>query len=245
MYPGETLPARCLSPFSTAASRWSVRKRGQAPSPQAVFAGSGVDRATEPVPFSGLALKSNLSAHGSTPMLETDDLNLADYIRNIPDFPKPGILFRDITPLLLEPGGVSPGGRRAGQPVSRREDRRGGGRRGPRLHLRRAPGPGTAAPAWCRSASRASSRSRRSPAPTTWNTAPTRWKSTPTPSSRAPASWWSTTCWPPAARSRPAAAWSRRWAAIVVGCAFVIELAELGGRQRIAQYKTVSLVKYD
>jgi adenine phosphoribosyltransferase len=30
-------------------------------------------------------------------------LNLADYIRDIPDFPKPGILFRDITPLLAAP----------------------------------------------------------------------------------------------------------------------------------------------
>ena len=30
-------------------------------------------------------------------------LNLKDYIRNIPDFPKPGILFRDITPLLSSP----------------------------------------------------------------------------------------------------------------------------------------------
>ena len=30
-------------------------------------------------------------------------INLRDYIREIPDFPKPGILFRDITPLLLSP----------------------------------------------------------------------------------------------------------------------------------------------
>jgi adenine phosphoribosyltransferase len=30
-------------------------------------------------------------------------LQLADYIRSIPDFPKPGILFRDITPLLASP----------------------------------------------------------------------------------------------------------------------------------------------
>jgi adenine phosphoribosyltransferase len=30
-------------------------------------------------------------------------MNLADYIRDIPDFPKPGILFKDITPLLAEP----------------------------------------------------------------------------------------------------------------------------------------------
>lgn len=28
---------------------------------------------------------------------------LRDYIRDIPDFPKPGILFRDITPLLASP----------------------------------------------------------------------------------------------------------------------------------------------
>lgn len=30
-------------------------------------------------------------------------LNLTDYIRDIPDFPKPGILFKDITPLLAHP----------------------------------------------------------------------------------------------------------------------------------------------
>lgn len=31
-------------------------------------------------------------------------MQLTDYIRAIPDFPKPGILFRDITPLLADPG---------------------------------------------------------------------------------------------------------------------------------------------
>jgi adenine phosphoribosyltransferase len=30
-------------------------------------------------------------------------MNLADYIRDIPDFPKLGVLFRDITPLLAHP----------------------------------------------------------------------------------------------------------------------------------------------
>ena len=30
-------------------------------------------------------------------------MNLKEYIRNIPDFPEPGILFRDITPLLGSP----------------------------------------------------------------------------------------------------------------------------------------------
>src|SRR5436190_2771607 len=31
-------------------------------------------------------------------------MDLAKYIRDIPDFPKPGILFKDITPLLADPG---------------------------------------------------------------------------------------------------------------------------------------------
>jgi adenine phosphoribosyltransferase len=31
-------------------------------------------------------------------------MDLAQYIRDIPDFPKPGILFKDITPLLADPG---------------------------------------------------------------------------------------------------------------------------------------------
>jgi adenine phosphoribosyltransferase len=30
-------------------------------------------------------------------------MDLAKYIRDIPDFPKPGILFKDITPLLADP----------------------------------------------------------------------------------------------------------------------------------------------
>jgi len=30
-------------------------------------------------------------------------VNLKDFIRNVPDFPKPGIVFRDITPLLASP----------------------------------------------------------------------------------------------------------------------------------------------
>ena len=34
---------------------------------------------------------------------KTDSLELRDYIRDIPDFPKPGILYRDITPLLATP----------------------------------------------------------------------------------------------------------------------------------------------
>ena len=37
--------------------------------------------------------------HGRTP----PPIDLRDFIRDIPDFPKPGILFKDITPLLSHP----------------------------------------------------------------------------------------------------------------------------------------------
>ncbi len=36
-------------------------------------------------------------------MTEATSIDLRDFIRDIPDFPKPGILFRDITPLLGSP----------------------------------------------------------------------------------------------------------------------------------------------
>ena len=36
-------------------------------------------------------------------MSQPSELKLTDFIRSVPDFPKPGILFRDITPLLAAP----------------------------------------------------------------------------------------------------------------------------------------------
>lgn len=36
-------------------------------------------------------------------MSSTATMDLKQFVRNIPDFPKPGILFRDITPLLASP----------------------------------------------------------------------------------------------------------------------------------------------
>jgi len=35
--------------------------------------------------------------------MESSSIDLKNFIRDIPDFPKPGILFRDITPLLSHP----------------------------------------------------------------------------------------------------------------------------------------------
>jgi adenine phosphoribosyltransferase len=43
-------------------------------------------------------------------------MNLAAYIRDVPDFPAPGILFRDITPLLRDPGALSESVRQMSDP---------------------------------------------------------------------------------------------------------------------------------
>ncbi len=37
-------------------------------------------------------------------MTANGSIDLRDHIRDVPDFPKPGILFKDITPLLAHPG---------------------------------------------------------------------------------------------------------------------------------------------
>ena len=46
-------------------------------------------------------------------------IDLRDFIRDIPDFPKPGILFKDITPLLSHPAafGATIAGSRASSPA--------------------------------------------------------------------------------------------------------------------------------
>jgi adenine phosphoribosyltransferase len=43
-------------------------------------------------------------------------MDLAAYIRPIPDFPKPGILFRDITPLLADPAAFAAAIERLAEP---------------------------------------------------------------------------------------------------------------------------------
>ena len=46
----------------------------------------------------------------------TEDIDLKDLVRTIPDYPKPGIMFRDITTLLGHPSGAVPGQRPRGPP---------------------------------------------------------------------------------------------------------------------------------
>jgi adenine phosphoribosyltransferase len=48
-------------------------------------------------------------------------VRLEDYIRDIPDFPKPGIVFKDITPLFLDPGALRTAVRRLAEHARARE----------------------------------------------------------------------------------------------------------------------------
>ena len=59
-------------------------------------------------------------------MTLTDGLpELRDHIRQIPDFPKPGILFYDISTLLAARGSLAQDGRRVGRRRSRATNRTG------------------------------------------------------------------------------------------------------------------------
>ena len=46
----------------------------------------------------------------------TSAVNLDEFVRDVPDFPKPGIVFKDITPLLAAPDALREAVHRMGQP---------------------------------------------------------------------------------------------------------------------------------
>ena len=48
-------------------------------------------------------------------------MDLEKLIRDVPDYPKPGIVFKDITPLLADPCGLAEAIRRMADPFRRQE----------------------------------------------------------------------------------------------------------------------------
>ncbi len=83
-----------------------------------------------------------------------------ELIVDIPNYPKPGVVFKDLTPAFADADAFRRHGRRSGGPFRRSRHYQGGGRRGPRVH--RGRGRGAAAGSRVRSpvASRASCRVR-------------------------------------------------------------------------------------
>ena len=67
----------------------------------------------------------------------TEDIDLKDLVRTIPDYPKPGIMFRDITTLLGHANGLRACIERLVAPFTNRRIEVGCRHRGARLHPRR------------------------------------------------------------------------------------------------------------
>ena len=172
-------------------------------------------------------------------------MDLRAFIRDIPDFPKPGIVFKDITPLLLDPAAldfavssIAEYARPLGVDLVVAAEARGfilGAARRARAGRR----------ASCRPASRASCRRRRSRPSTSSSTASTRWRCTPTR-------------WRDGARvllhddllatggtARALCELVEGAGAVVAGCAFLVELSFLGGREKLAPYDVHTLIAYD
>jgi adenine phosphoribosyltransferase len=171
-------------------------------------------------------------------------LKLTDYIRDIPDFPKPGILFRDITPLLSAPAAFRKAVSALAEPfrhdqvdVVAAAEARGFIFAAPlalQLHAGLVP----------------IRKPRKLPHKTLAYSYDLEY-GTDTLEIHADAI-------PPGARVlvvddllatggtvEACCRLVEKAGGTVVGCAFVIELAQLGGRKRIARYKTVSLITYD
>ena len=55
----------------------------------------------------GAHIRASAFRGGSIPSMNDPVDNLRALIRDIPDFPKPGIVFKDITPLLADPAGLA------------------------------------------------------------------------------------------------------------------------------------------
>ena len=84
-------------------------------------------------------------------MSTTDAQTLKTKIRNVPDFPKAGILFYDITTLLQDPAGLRAAIDGLSSPFKNDAHRRRRRRGEPRIHFRRRRGGPARAPAFRRS----------------------------------------------------------------------------------------------
>ncbi len=73
-------------------------------------------------------------------------VDLSSFVRDIPDYPKAGILFRDITPLLADPVALKAAARALAEPFLNEQGRHRCRRGGSRFYFRRVTGNS----AWCR-----------------------------------------------------------------------------------------------
>ena len=150
-------------------------------------------------------------------------------IRDVPDFPKPGIVFKDITPILADPRALQAGHRRAGRPLAGRAGatRWSASSRAASSSPRRSPT--RSAPASPSSASRASCPGRPSARPTRSSTARTGSSCTRTPSGPGERVLVVDDVLATGGTAEAVGRLVERQGAELVGYSFVVELGFLGG----------------
>ncbi len=171
-------------------------------------------------------------------------IDLTTRVREVPDFPEPGVGFKDISPLLLDPEALrqavgrladvdarAQGGPRARRRGARLLARRGDRGRG-RLRLRRRRG------------GPASSRRRRFPRRTRSSTARTPSRSQPMRSPSGARVVIHDDVLATGGTVEAIAGLVEELGGTVVGVNFVIELSFLGGRERLEKYELCSLITY-
>ena len=148
-------------------------------------------------------------------------------IRHVPDFPKPGILFYDVTTLLRDPEGFRIAIDQMAAPFARGADRSGGGHREPRVHSRQRGGrpPRRRVRAGAQ-AGQAAGRDHPAPA-TRSSTAPTASRCTAMPSPPGSGCSSSTTCSRPGGTASATVQLVKQLRGVVTGLAFLIELVGL------------------
>jgi adenine phosphoribosyltransferase len=172
---------------------------------------------------------------------------LTDAIRTIPDYPKPGILFRDITTLLGDAVAFREAidGLAAPFAASRIDKVAGIEARG--FILGGAVAHQVSARASCRSARKASCRTPRCGSPIRWNTASTKWKCIATRSARVSACILIDDLIATGGTAEGAASkLLRSLSADIVAAAFVIDLPDLGGAAALRELgvPVTSLVQF-
>ncbi len=171
--------------------------------------------------------------------------DLRALIRDIPDFPQAGHPLQGHHAAAgrrrrARAGGTRPGGLRAPAGRGLRAWRR---RRAASCSARRWRW--SSARGSCSRASRASSRTRRSARSTCWSTAPVSWSCTATRCAAGRACWSTTICSRPGGTARALCELVAQLGGEVVGCGFLIELAFLGGRERLVPHDAHALISYD
>ena len=207
--------------------------------PQAVQLGQAAARGQEEAPVESPPCAGGRATSADSGLPEL----ISTRIRDIPDYPQPGIVFKDITPLLADGAAFGRGRRRAGRRSTAGSTRWSGSRRAGSSSPRRWP-------AACRRVSSRSASRASCPAATyaesyqlEYGTATIEVHTDAFEPASGCSSW--TTCSPPAGPRPPRPAWSAASGAEVAAIAVLLELGFLNGRARLPALRSARCSRCD